>query len=387
MINMGAMPPNRRPGNRDLPPNLYASTDTRSGRIYYRYRDARNGKYHGMGYDKATAIADAKALNAAIAAQLAGSRLESIAHPVISGPTLGAVALKHMEICEDRHRRGKLAANTLRTKRSLGRLIEAGLGSKQPLAAISVRAMADLLADYTEQGKERMAQSLRSEAIEIWKTAIAEGWITDNVPARTRTVDVEVKRSRLTLEMWRALRQSVTGLEPWIGLSMDLAMLTAQRVEDIAEMEFKPRKGATAWVEDGSLWIVQNKTGNRVCIPLSLRMDALGMELGEVVARCRDRSLSRHLLHHTRPHGNAPVGAAVHKQTISKAFTRAVRKSGITWEEGKTAPTFHEQRSLAIRLYAEQGVDAQALAGHKEAATTAIYKDVRGSEWVKVKTA
>lgn len=32
-----------------------------------------------------------------------------------------------------------------------------------------------------------------------------------------------------------------------------------------------------------------------------------------------------------------------------------------------------------------QGIDPQALAGHKDAATTAIYRDVRNSEWVMVK--
>lgn len=50
-----------------------------------------------------------------------------------------------------------------------------------------------------------------------------------------------------------------------------------------------------------------------------------------------------------------------------------------------TPPTFHDLRSLALRLYHDQGVNAQALAGHKSADMTSVYRDVRGDEWVKVK--
>ncbi|ARJ67816.1 hypothetical protein WV31_20265 [Magnetospirillum sp. ME-1] len=53
---------------------------------------------------------------------------------------------------------------------------------------------------------------------------------------------------------------------------------------------------------------------------------------------------------------------------------------------GKTPPTFHEIRSLAARLYTEQGINAQALLGHKSADMTSIYRDVRGSEWIEVQT-
>ena len=38
----------------------------------------------------------------------------------------------------------------------------------------------------------------------------------------------------------------------------------------------------------------------------------------------------------------------------------------------------------SLRLYHEQGINAQALAGHKSADMTAVYRDVRGDEWVKV---
>lgn len=66
----------------------------------------------------------------------------------------------------------------------------------------------------------------------------------------------------------------------------------------------------------------------------------------------------------------------------NKGFTRARRLAEVG---GEHPPTFHEIRSLAERLYDEQGVNTQALLGHRDPRTTALYKDVRGAEWIKVK--
>lgn len=331
-----------------------------------------------MGSDKAKAIKDAKALNAHIYASASLTVNILAAHP--ETPKLSAVILRHIELCEIKRQRGKLADNTLKTKRSIGEAIRKQFEGRE-IGDVSVRDLASFIAGYAEAGKERMAQAVRSEAIEIWKTAIAEGWITDNVPERTRTVDVEVKRERLTLDAYRAIRAAADSLEPWIGLSMDLAMVTAQRREDIALMEFRERDISTAWVGDGHLWVIQQKTGNCVCIPLDLRLDVLGLSVGEVVNRCRDRVVSKFLLHHRRNYVGVQAGGQVWKDTVSRGFQRARDLSGLEWE---TPPTFHEMRSLSIRLYADQGVNVQALAGHKDAATTALYRDLRGAEWIKV---
>lgn len=61
------------------------------------------------------------------------------------------------------------------------------------------------------------------------------------------------------------------------------------------------------------------------------------------------------------------------------------RRPVLTCIEWKgSPPSFNEIRSLAGRLYQEQGIDPQALLGHKDAATTAIYLDNRKVEWVSV---
>lgn len=115
------MPPKRKRGI-DLPPNLYPATDKRDGVTRYRWKDPRTGRFHGMGTDKEAAIKDAKALNAIIAQDMARARVASITSPVADTPLLSAVILKHQELCEIRHQRGKLAVNTIKSKRSHGEI-------------------------------------------------------------------------------------------------------------------------------------------------------------------------------------------------------------------------------------------------------------------------
>lgn len=100
-----------------------------------------------------------------------------------------------------------------------------------------------------------------------------------------------------------------------------------------------------------------------------------------------ERVVSRYLVHHGKSMGQAKAGEPVHPQTITAAFREARDLAGVKVEEGKTPPTYHELRSLGIRLYKQQSYDPQALAGHKDAATTAVYTDGRGAEWVDVAAA
>lgn len=388
---MPAMPPKRRPGSRDLPDNLYASPDARSGVTYYRYRDPRNGKYHGMGTDKTAAVNDALALNAVILTGMAQSRIAAITAQVPDSPKLSAVILRHLELCEIRRARGKIAANTLKAKYSHCNAIRRALGHK-PIREVTVLDAAEVINSYVQQDKERAAQAIRSEGIEIWKTAIAEGVATDNPFAKTRAIDAEVHRARLVIDSFRAVHAASQQLEPCYTRMIELAAVTAQRREDLAHIEFKKHRDATAWIESGALWVIQQKTGNRVCIPLTLRLEALGLELGEVIARCRDNVLSRYVLHHTISVGNCRPGDPLHVDTMSRVFGKArdiaAAQSGAFWEPNKTPPTLHEIRSLAERLYSAQGgIDTQALLGHRDPRTTSIYKDTRGAEWVRVKVA
>ena len=66
---------------------------------------------------------------------------------------------------------------------------------------------------------------------------------------------------------------------------------------------------------------------------------------------------------------------------MTAAFREARDLTGINVAPDRTPPTYHELRSLGIRLYQQQGYNPQVLAGHKDAATTA---DSRGANWVDV---
>jgi integrase len=142
-------------------------------------------------------------------------------------------------------------------------------------------------------------------------------------------------------------------------------------------------------VKDGFLFVEQEKTKQKLRIPVTVRNDALGMSIEDVVKRCRDAVVSKNMIHHARSLRVRKPGDAVDKDDITRLFQKAREASKITWEKGRTAPSFHEIRSLSARLYAEQyGKDfAQAILGHKSASMTAMYRDTRGAEWTEVKFA
>jgi len=73
------------------------------------------------------------------------------------------------------------------------------------------------------------------------------------------------------------------------------------------------------------------------------------------------------------------------RNSLSVSFKLAIDSTGISVEDGKTMPTFHEQRSLSERLYEEQGINTQQLLGHSSDRMTAQYHNDRGLDWVKVK--
>ncbi|HEY6094461.1 MAG TPA: tyrosine-type recombinase/integrase, partial [Gallionellaceae bacterium] len=221
---------------------------------------------------------------------------------------------------------------------------------------------------------------------DIWKDAMQEGWAPDNLAEKTRSESVEVVRSRLTLDdFWKVYNAAKARKMVWLMRAMELALVTAQRREDIANMEFRAGKESTAWAEDDALCVIQHKTGTKLRIPLELGVG--GLTVGGVIKACRDTVVSRWMVHHHKPRTLSKPGDQVWIDTISKGFAKARQHAGVTGEEGKTPPTFHEIRSLSIRLYVEAyGAElAQAIAGHKDAAMTAVYRDVRGAEWLQIK--
>lgn len=376
----------RNKENEHLPDNLHRKLDKRTGVTYYSYRDPRNGVTHGMGTDKEAAENDARALNAAIYATIRSQRLLSITTLANDGTTLNRAFLHHMSTCEGR----ELAHNTIATRKSQAGAILKELGQERQIQSVTVGDAAKIIKKFEAADKARTARGIRTAGIEMWRDAIAEGWVKENVWAATRNPPVQVKRSRLLLEAFWEIHAAALTLkkEPWIARSMELALVSVQRREDIALFEFKHTPAAVAWVEGDVMRVIPQKTEKKSNTRLEIPVDVsiAGLVLGDVIRRCRDDVVSRYAIHHSAPRTLCKPGDPVWKDSISRGFARARDLAGVVGENGKEPPTFHEIRSLAIRLYSkEYGPEfAQAMAGHKEASTTDIYRDMRGDEWAKV---
>lgn len=262
--------------------------------------------------------------------------------------------------------------NTAKSWRSLDKIIRAELG-KTLCSALETRDCAQLLAKL--QDKARTAEAVRSRLIAVCQRGQEEGWMDHNPAQATRRPAVVVQRGRLTLESFQKIRARAAEVAEWLPLAIDLAVCTGADRSTLAALE---RKAVGA----DSLTIRRSKTGAALEIPLRLRLDVLGLDLSELL-RHRTGVVSRYVLHHVAVWGNAPAGSRIHPDRISHAFTEARKLAGIP-DDG--APTFHELRSLAKRLYDAQGnVDTKALLGHSTDKMAALYANTRGAEPIRVR--
>jgi hypothetical protein len=400
----------RAAGRRDLPDNLIPRPRNTGGRrvVYWYWRDPRDGREKPLQCpdDRETAIRRARELNSLVIRQRADQLVDEIAGSPqrrAAGTPFDSYALHCLTLWQGRG----LADNTLRARKSLVNAARAAL-HQDLLHEIGVPEIAALLRRYTEAGKHRTAQAMRAMLADIWREAQQEGLLPADHPNPARIArrpEAKVRRARLTIESFHAIlaaAESLAGTRgQWVRNALLLALVTGQRREDLAITQFRRgRDWEPAWmayqlgdahpihpyphVHDDALWVVQQKTGALVQIPLALQMEALGVSVGEAIERCRTRIATRHLLHHSIPFGNAPLGSPIHKDTISRGFAAARDAAGLEWP-GKAPPTFHEIRSLAERLYRAQGVDTQALLGHRHARMTEVYADPRQASWKVVK--
>lgn len=274
---------------------------------------------------------------------------------------------------------GDLAANTVRSYRSLARAVIAEKGST-PLRRTSVEVVADALDAIAEKRGKRTAQAARSMLKTAFTAAMAKGKMDANPALATGGVKVTVQRQRFTWQTFSRVWIDLQGAEPWLRNVVALALVSGQRREDVGG-----ENGARFAAFDDECWrLEQGKTGRKLAIPLDLRLDVFGMSLRDVLAECRrTRVVSKYLIHHTRTFGNAPKGAPVFIDRITKRFSEAVERA---LGPGENLPTFHELRSLAKRLYEAQGnVDTKALLGHSTERMGELYRDARGAEFERVR--
>ena len=263
--------------------------------------------------------------------------------------------------------------------------LKTALTADNPIRDVTVTDVAELLDSYDD--RPRMRQSLRTEAVELWKTALHNGWAPVNVADMTRTNKAKVKRSRLSLEDFQKIYAVALKLpNKWIARSMELALVSAQRASDISAMEFKQLKSSTSWIEGNELYVMQIKSQLKTKVRIPLDFGINGWTIGGVIKSCQTSIITRWIIHHNRYHGGAKPGMRITAGALSRGFSEARELAGIIGAS-ETPPTFHEIRSLSIRLYKDKfGAEfAQAIAGHKNAKISSLYADARGAEWVQIK--
>ncbi|WP_434669174.1 phage integrase Arm DNA-binding domain-containing protein [Klebsiella sp. B345] len=378
---MAARPRNHRV---DVP-NLYCKLDKRNSKTYWQYRHPLTGQFIGFGTVQEAARQAATELNRLLAQQESAQSFALI--DMVTNKKANAKKSirmrvwieRYLKIQEERLSNGEIKNNTLKSRRTCTNV----LAERMPdigMQEVTTKMLAIITDEYKARGKARMAQTLRSVWIDLFREAQHAGEVEPgyNPALATRKVVARVNRSRLNFEMWKAIFEAADNMAPYVQNSMLLALVTGQRRGDIAKMKF-----SDVW--DGYLHVEQQKTGVKLAIPLSLRCVTLDITLAQVIKRCRDRVVSPWLLHHVTSSGSVKASDPVGENSLSVSFKLAVDSTDISVERGKTMPTFHEQRSLSERLHEAQGINTQQLLGHSSEKMTAQYHNDRGFDWVKVK--
>lgn len=361
-------------------PNLYPLYSRKVNKVYWRYKHPVTGKFHALGTNEAEAIAIATEANTRLAEQRTRQILaisDRIATSKGKAITTSTWLDRYQAIQDDRLKSGDIRLNTYKQKAKPVSLLRERAGMKL-ISAVDVRDIAQLLDEYIAAGRPRMAQVVRSVLIDVFKEAQHYGEVPPgyNPALATKQPRRKITRQRLSLEEWKKIFDIADATHRYMGNAMLLALVTGQRLGDISRMKF-----SDIW--DDHLHVIQEKTGSKIAIPLSLRLNAINWSLRDVVARCRDYAVSAYLVHFFRSTSQAERGAQVKANTLTMNFSKARDLARIDWGEGSPA-TFHEQRSLSERLYKEQGLDTQKPLGHKTQQQTDRYHDDRGKGWSKV---
>ncbi|EPL7510289.1 site-specific integrase [Klebsiella aerogenes] len=361
-------------------PNLYPLFSRKTKKVYWRYKHPVTGKFHSLGTDEIEATAIAIEANKRLAEQNTRQIL-ALSDKIATSKGKGITAItwldRYWKIQEERLATGDIKTNTYKQKAKPVALLKERVGMKL-ISAVDVRDIAQILDEYISEGQQRMAQVIRSVLIDVFKEAQHAGEVPPghNPALATKQPRRRITRQRLNLDEWQKIFDIADANHKYMGNAMLLALITGQRLGDISRMKF-----TDVW--DDHLHIEQEKTGSKIAIPLALRCDAISWSLRDVIARCRDYAVSPYLVHFLHSTSQAERGSQVKARTLTMNFSKARDKAKIDWGDG-TPATFHEQRSLAERLYEAQGIDTQKLLGHKSPNQTARYHDDRGKGWTTI---
>jgi len=270
-------------------------------------------------------------------------------------------------------------AQTIKNRTTSINHIEAAWGA-MPLRAVRPVDISTKLKQWTPHTACRVLGELR----DVYVEAIANGAAESSPAAHVKRPRAPGLRKRLTLQTWQAmLNLSRHSNQRWVPSMLLLALATGQRRADLAKMRFDD-------VVDGYLRIEQQKKagkpqGARVAIPLSLRLQATSMTLGEVIEHCQTIGAPGDTL--LRKANGKPIEMSSLSARFRELIVQACGHDAYKQYEW---PSLHEVRSLSARTYIAEGMapeTVQTLLGHKHAEMTALYLNDRGltdGEWKQV---
>jgi hypothetical protein len=333
---------------------------------YYSWTSPKDGREYGLGRDRRAAVQQAIEANAHLAAGKP-TLLQRIAGTARSWDNW---CVEFEKLLAERDAK----PNTVRTRKS--QMVRLRRSFSGPAAKVGTLEVSNVLKAMKGEGKHRAAQAFRSFLIDCFDRMIAQGWRADNPARVTDKVRVKVKRARLPLTALMALYRTTS--VRWLRNAIALALVAGKDRDSVRNAQF-------ADFRDGGWWNERNKTEARVFLPLELRLQCLDMSLDDVLRQCRSTGIvSRYLVHQTERAKGATLGRPIHPDMITRKFSAELAKLKFDWG-GKEPPTFHEIRSLAARLYKQQGdINPQDLLSHKDPRSTAMYTDGRG-EWVTLR--
>lgn len=270
-------------------------------------------------------------------------------------------------------------AQTIKNRTTSITHIAAAWGA-MPLRAVRPVDIATKLKLFSPHSARRILGELR----DVYVEAIANGVAESSPAAHVKRPKAEGLRKRLTLDTWQAmLNLARHGRQRWVPAMLLLALATGQRRADLAKMRFDD-------IVDGHLRVEQQKkagkpVGARLAIPLTLRLQATGMTLGEVIEHCRTIGAPGETL--LRKSNGKPIEMS----SLSARFRQhIVAVCGPDAYQQYEWPSLHEARSLSARTYMAEGMTektVQDLLGHKDAEMTQVYLDDRGltdKDWKQV---
>lgn len=233
------------------------------------------------------------------------------------------------------------------------------------------------------------ARRVLAELRDVYTEAVANGWIDHNPAAPVKAPAHRVIRERLMFETWQAMRTlAQSSPQRWLESLLLLGVVTGQRRGDLDKMRFDDV--ITGGDGEKYLRVEQEKKagkpiGARIEIPLSLRLDAIGMTVGDVIEHCRHSAKPGPYL--LRKAG----GGRIEASSLSARFHQCILAvCGADAYKLYEWPSSHEMRSLSARLYDAEGKDPQTLLGHSHHEMTELYLDPRGLDvgvWKRVSTA